>query len=170
MNKLKNSQDSPIKIIVLTTTAVADSPQTQSVWTPYLKSTFDDRQRYVDSTGLIKPWLILLSSSGPGPGWVKVRWRSGGSDLDLSYTIFLVLPIDSSSHTNFGAVSSCSLNKDSSSQIYSSSNIHSPSSFFLLHPPQSSSSLLKFSPKAPSTSYHLQVLLQLQPTSSSPWS
>ena len=48
----------------------------------------------------------------------KVRY------LDLSYTIFLVLPIDTcslpidtSSHTNFGAVSSCSLNKDSRSQI-----------------------------------------------------
>ena len=38
----------------------------------------------------------LLSSSGPGPGRVQVRFRSGGSggsggsDLDLSNTIFLV--------------------------------------------------------------------------------
>ena len=41
-----------------------------------------------------------------------------GQSFDLSYTLFLVFPIDSSSHTNFGAVSSCSLNKDSSSQIF----------------------------------------------------
>ena len=34
--------------------------------------------------------FLLLSSSGPGQGQVRVRWGSGRSDFDLSSTLFLV--------------------------------------------------------------------------------
>ena len=89
---------------------------------------------------MLSPNLFQLIPREEEPGrvrWVKLRFRSrsGGvrwvSDevqlrvsyfLDLSYTLFLVLPIDSCSlpidsrsRKNFGALSSCYLNKDSSS-------------------------------------------------------
>ena len=35
-----------------------------------------------------KIFLLSSSGSGPGPGWVKVRWGSGGSDLDELSNIF----------------------------------------------------------------------------------
>ena len=46
-NELTKEQSGlPYQDNVLTTTAVADSPQTQSVWTPYLNSKFDDKDTW----------------------------------------------------------------------------------------------------------------------------
>ena len=74
------------------------------------KYIIDKKMKWMGIASLLEWKTPILSSSGPGPGWVKVRCRSGEGqegqsqvwvmwnqrlqhklkDLDLSYTLFLV--------------------------------------------------------------------------------